>query len=50
MNKMLWTQAESLAAQNWATRVYRDVLSDGTQVLIAECPELPGCKIQVRGG
>ena len=40
---VLWKKAGVLAAQSWKTEIEEEELSDGTPVLLASNPELPGC-------
>jgi len=46
MNETLYKKAQSLAKRDYITEVYKDKLSDGTDIYLAKCSELQGCMAQ----
>ncbi len=43
MNEQLWTEAEKLASRDYDVETFRDTLTNGEVIILAQHPELPGC-------
>ena len=46
MNNAILAKAEALAKRGYIVEIYEDKTTDGNDIYLAKCPELPGCMAQ----